>query len=523
MQRGSEDYNGNHRTRDDIHCKTREEEEEEEEEDDEEEEGEEEGEGEGGGGGDEELQGERGESEGREGACPSESDFSDPSGSCASASSSFPPFPASALALSRYLSRVTSASDLKALLLEKTDTYSQALVMGRLVELLLAQQHQDDCHRNSDWLQYIRKEESDKEGMQAEDIGQTKEMRNVSDQARRPPVQQTIQQLEVLVHPTDNRTGHATVWVPNQLLVIGGDNTTQVCNTVERYDQHTNSWKQMGGSGLLWSQGNTSGKNGFGTAVLDGDVYAIGGSDAVHWLTSVEKFESRLNKWVYVSDLIIARFGGAAATLGGKIYMIGGHNNRIALTSVERYDPKLNTWEFVASINVQRSYATAVVLEGHLYVLGGSDVSQNTCTSWATVEWYDAVSNKWVMLQAPMLHRRSGGSSAVVDGVLYVMGGEACDGFLSSVERFDPKGARQWELVAPMSVARQFFASAVLSGQIYAIGGGAKEEGLYHVERYDPLTDQWTDVAPLLRMRAGHGAAAAADFSRIMSVSEFSD
>lgn len=38
-----------------------------------------------------------------------------------------------------------------------------------------------------------------------------------------------------------------------------------------------------------------------------------------------------------------------------------------------RYDPKMNSWSKQAPMLTRRTRATATVLDGHLYVIGGND------------------------------------------------------------------------------------------------------------------------------------------------------
>lgn len=52
-----------------------------------------------------------------------------------------------------------------------------------------------------------------------------------------------------------------------------------------------------------------------------------------------------------------------------------------------------------------------------------------------------------------MLSRRSSAGVAVLDGMLYVAGGNDGTNCLNSVERFNPK-ANTWEGVAPMNIRR---------------------------------------------------------------------
>lgn len=57
-----------------------------------------------------------------------------------------------------------------------------------------------------------------------------------------------------------------------------------------------------------------------------------------------------------------------------------------------------------------------------------------------------------------MLSRRSSAGVAVLDGMLYVAGGNDGTSCLNSVERFNPK-TNTWEGVAPMNI-RRFVCSA---------------------------------------------------------------
>ena len=78
---------------------------------------------------------------------------------------------------------------------------------------------------------------------------------------------------------------------------------------------------------------------------------------------------------------------------------------------------------------------------------------------------------------------------AVLDGKLYAVGGDGVDGYLSSVERYDP-ATHAWEAVASMGTARSDHGVAMLDGKLYAVGGfdGGR---LSSVERYDPAANAW--------------------------------
>lgn len=60
--------------------------------------------------------------------------------------------------------------------------------------------------------------------------------------------------------------------------------------------------------------------------------------------------------------------------------------------------------------------------------------------------------NAWTPV-ASMLSRRSSAGVAVLEGALYVAGGNDGTSCLNSVERYSPK-AGAWESVAPMNIRR---------------------------------------------------------------------
>ena len=80
--------------------------------------------------------------------------------------------------------------------------------------------------------------------------------------------------------------------------------------------------------------------------------------------------------------------------------------NQTALTSVERYDPDTDTWEMVAPMKTARSESSAAVLDGKLYVAGGQSEPLDISTIISTVERYDPSANVWEEV-APMIKARS--------------------------------------------------------------------------------------------------------------------
>jgi len=131
--------------------------------------------------------------------------------------------------------------------------------------------------------------------------------------------------------------------------------------------------------------------------------------------------------------MLQGREGLAAAVLGGRLYALGGVSSIRAndsLKTVECYDAEKNVWETVADMSTERWGGTAAVLDDKLFVMGGRNARQ---LNLASVEYYERASNEWKQV-APMNKGRYGHAAAVWNGRLYVMGGAGAG---SSVESYD--------------------------------------------------------------------------------------
>lgn len=84
---------------------------------------------------------------------------------------------------------------------------------------------------------------------------------------------------------------------------------------------------------------------------------------------------------------------------------------------------------------------------------------------------------------APMSKRRCGVGVAVLNDLLYAVGGHDGQSYLNSIERYDPQ-TNQWSCdVAPTTSCRTSVGVAVLDGFLYAVGGQDGVQCLNHVER----------------------------------------
>ncbi|XP_052179586.1 F-box/kelch-repeat protein At1g30090 [Diospyros lotus] len=140
--------------------------------------------------------------------------------------------------------------------------------------------------------------------------------------------------------------------------------------------------------------------------------------------------------------------------------------------------------------------------EGALFVCGGM-VSDVDCPLNLVLK-YEMQKNRWTVMKK-MNTARSFFASGVIDGMLYVAGGNSTDLFelnsaeLNSAEVLDPTEGT-WRPIASMGTNMASYDAAVLNGKLLVTEGWFWP--FYFVPRgqiYDPKTDKWESMAAGLR------------------------
>ena len=90
--------------------------------------------------------------------------------------------------------------------------------------------------------------------------------------------------------------------------------------------------------------------------------------------------------------------------------------------------------------------------------------------------------------------------TSVVNGEIYVVGGENESLIYDFVERYDPI-SRQWSTAPPLTQPRCGHGLTSLGDCLYAFGGWVGMELGDTVEKFDPTTNEWTVLCkmPILR------------------------
>ncbi|KAG2461479.1 IPP protein, partial [Polypterus senegalus] len=188
---------------------------------------------------------------------------------------------------------------------------------------------------------------------------------------------------------------------------------------------------------------------------------------------------------------------------GGYTRLQGGRwSDSRALSCVERFDSFSQYWTTVSSLHQARSGLGVTVLEGMIYVIGGEKDSM----IFDCAERYDPVTKQWAAV-ASLNYPRCGVGVCSCHGAIYALGGWIGSEIGKSMERYDP-GENKWEIVGSMAVPRYYFGCCELQGFIYVVGG-ISDEGieLRSAEVYDPICKRWRSLPVMSTRRAYVGVA----------------
>ncbi|HGJ65244.1 TPA: hypothetical protein ENS27_07620 [bacterium] len=150
---------------------------------------------------------------------------------------------------------------------------------------------------------------------------------------------------------------------------------------------------------------------------------------------------------------------------------------------------EVNTWTKKADMPTARGGLSTSVVNGKIYAIGGGHFDGDNWSYVSTVEIYDPVTDTWsTRNKSDMPTARGLLSASMVNGKIYVIGGQSDCCFLSTVEEYDPVTNR-WTTKADMPTVRYGLSASAMNGKIYAIGGlsivDKKETSLSTVEEYD--------------------------------------
>jgi energy-converting hydrogenase Eha subunit A len=117
-------------------------------------------------------------------------------------------------------------------------------------------------------------------------------------------------------------------------------------------------------------------RGGIGVAVVDGKIYAIGGS--YDSLGETEEYDPATNTWTKKTPMPTPRIWFGIAVVENKIYVIGGDSGNwevgITPTNVnEVYDPETDTWSTGTTMPTARYALGVAIIDDVLYAVGGRE------------------------------------------------------------------------------------------------------------------------------------------------------
>ncbi|XP_073438382.1 kelch-like protein 10 [Dendrobates tinctorius] len=265
------------------------------------------------------------------------------------------------------------------------------------------------------------------------------------------------------------------------LFAIGGWSGDGPTNAMESYDARADKWINL-------TCEEQSPRAYHGTAYLKGYVYLIGGFDSVEYFNNVNRFNPVEKTWKQVAPMHSKRCYVSVTILDENIYAMGGFDGHFRLNSAERYEPETNQWSLIASMNEQRSDASATTLNDKIYICGG--FNGNECLF--TAEMYSLGTMQWTTI-SPMRSRRSGVGVAAYGDKVYVVGGFDGTNRLRTAEAYNPVD-NTWREVPRMDIARSNFGIEVIDDLLFVIGGFNGFTTIFNVESYDETANEWFDV-----------------------------
>uniref|UniRef100_A0A4W4G7U8 BTB domain-containing protein n=1 Tax=Electrophorus electricus TaxID=8005 RepID=A0A4W4G7U8_ELEEL len=196
-------------------------------------------------------------------------------------------------------------------------------------------------------------------------------------------------------------------------------------------------------------------------------------------------------------------------SITGLIYAVGGLNGAgDSLNVVEVFDPVGNCWERCQPMSTARSRVGVAVVNGLLYAIGGYDGQSRL----STVEVYNPETDAWNRVASMNSQRRwtivtemsasrSAAGVTVFEGRIFVSGGHDGLQIFNTVEYYNQHTAL-WHPSTPMMNKRCRHGASSLGSQLYVVGGYDGSAFLSGAEIYSSMTDQWSQLVAMNTRRS---------------------
>lgn len=278
------------------------------------------------------------------------------------------------------------------------------------------------------------------------------------------------------------RTGLDAAVVDGKIYAIGGTSNEGPSDKNEEYDPATNTWTTKAAV--------PTGRTQLAAVTVQNKIYAIGGYADTYPgipLAKNEVYDPYTNTWATKAEMPTARISICTNNVNDQIYVIGGFElvgptNVEPSNKTEAYNPITNTWVTKAEMPYVAFDSSSVVLGDKIYVLT------------SPIQIYDTKTDSWSLGSFPPTVQSNADAVTILDergrGLIYIFGGGGYGTYSDLVQIYDLQNDI-WGVGSPMPTPRYELAVVVVNNQIYALGGvtsgGAYGTLLSTNERYTPL------------------------------------
>ena len=257
--------------------------------------------------------------------------------------------------------------------------------------------------------------------------------------------------------------------VDGNIYIIGGDSSGTNMTTVQRYNPASDTWEvdtDHGGTLAPLPQPRAV----LFCGVIDRKVHAIGGWEHGTYKGDHFIYDPDTNTWSTGPAIPQYPIGQFSATVNNKIYVFGGWWGTYK-DNVFEYSEG-GGWSSKTAMPSARCHGTTAVYDGKVYVIAGEDGQPAQRQLLDVVEMYDPESDAWTTGLAPMptpQHWLGSSGSPVSNDIIYVTAGDI-------VYAYDPQ-AESWETLNSMPSSA--CGIAAINGSIYAIGSEHTFQGIW--------------------------------------------
>ncbi|XP_071964413.1 kelch-like protein 24 [Antedon mediterranea] len=229
----------------------------------------------------------------------------------------------------------------------------------------------------------------------------------------------------------------------------------------------------------------------YDAVVYYNDIYITGGYDGnrTNPVPSVWRYDTQKDTWDTAPPLVLARYQHCSAVVAGKMYVVGGFDKNSKLNSVEYFSVETNKWQLCPPMKEAVAFPAVCGYKRRLFVIGG--LKQDDCV-YDKIQCFDVDTKKWTVISTLTVKSKAC-KSVVLNEMIYIVGGSS-----TVVQVYDPGQDKAFE-VAPLLSRHICTSCTVIDGKIYVAGGDnmTDSENWDVIECFDPASGWWTVAGKL--------------------------